>query len=338
MKVKTKEVRNVVRIIDEIIKHYKDTTEFKKRDWKTYEQRVSERIKTAIREFSPLVDKAIAELKFLKEEKRGNKPKLVLKQKVVLLLTQRLIGKSNRNMANMLLLFSLLNEIDVSYKTVERLYSDPGVILALNNLHELLLSKKGVKQADCAGDGTGYTLTIKEHYASAAQALKEKAKIAKKISKKRKKVFVYYFTILDIKTRMYVAYGTSFQSEKEAFLSAIKMAKDIGIEVKDLRLDRYYSGQAYVELILKELGNVKITLIPKSNATVRGCWEWKRILHDFVKDPITYLEDYFKRTQSESSFAEDKKRTGWMLTQRREDRVDTASFCNLIWHNLFWLG
>ena len=77
--------------------------------------------------------------------------------------------------------------------------------------------------------------------------------------------------------------------------------------------------------------------IPKKNSTVRSSWEWKRKLHDFARDPITYLEDYFKRTQSESGFAEDKKRTGWMIAQRREDCVDTANFCNILWHNLFWM-
>lgn len=338
MRVKTKEVREVVRVLDEIIEHYKEQKENKKRDWKTYEEKVASRIKTAIKELSPLVDEAVSIFHSHREEKRGNKPKLALKQKAILLLTQRLIEKSNRNMANMLTMFSLLTGIDISYKAVERLYSDLGVILALHNLHTLLLQKAGVKEADCGGDGTGYSLTIRVHYASAAQRLKEKAKTAKNISKKKRRIFAYSFCLMDLKTRMYVAYGSSFDSEKDAFLSAIKMAEQSGIVVSSIRLDRYYSGQSYVEIIIKELGNVKITLIPKKNATVAGSWEWKRMLYDFVTDPIAYLEEYFQRTQSESGFAEDKKRTGWMITQRRIDRVDTAIFCNVLWHNLFWLG
>lgn len=241
-------------------------------------------------------------------------------------------------MANMLVMFSLLNEVDVGYKTVERLYSDMGVILALRNLHTLILTKKGVKEANCGGDGTGYSLTIKKHYASEVQKLKEKAKIAKKVSKKKKRIFIYSFALMDLKTRLYISYGTSFTSEKDTFLSALKMASQFSIDVSNIRLDRYYSGQYYVEITVKELGNVKLTLIPKKNATVKGSWEWKRMLYDFVTDPIAYLEEYFQRTQSESGFAEDKKRTGWRITQRREDRVDTAYFCTVLWHNLFWFG
>lgn len=337
MRVKTKEVREVTRILDEIIEYYKETNEEKKRDYRTYEQKFAQRVKKAMKELSPLVEEAIKTLKIYKEEKRGNKPKLSLKQKVVLLLLKHLFGKSNRNMANMLVIFTLLTDIDVSYKTVERLYSDCEVILVLHNLHMFLLQKKDVKQADCGGDGTGYSLSVRKHYASSAQKLKEKVKIAKKISKNKKKGFVYSFLLMDITTRMYIAYGISFDSEQEAFFQAIKMAKDMNINIQSIRLDKYYSCQEYVRLLEKELGNVKITLLPKKNATVKGSWEWKRMMHDFVTDPISYLEDYFKRNQSESGFSEDKKRTGWKIMQKREDRIDTANFCNLLWHNLYWL-
>ena len=78
--------------------------------------------------------------------------------------------------ANMLDVFSMLSGIDVSYKTVERLYSDEEVIMALHNLHTLLLKKKGVEKSDATGDGTGYSLTISKHYESVARELKEKAK------------------------------------------------------------------------------------------------------------------------------------------------------------------
>lgn len=49
-------------------------------------------------------------------------------------------------MASMLAVFSLLSDIDVSYKTVERLYSDPEVEMAIHNLHILILKKRGVKK------------------------------------------------------------------------------------------------------------------------------------------------------------------------------------------------
>jgi len=49
-------------------------------------------------------------------------------------------------------------------------------MMALHNLHVLLLKKKGITQSDATGDGTGYSLTVKNNYESYAQELKDKAK------------------------------------------------------------------------------------------------------------------------------------------------------------------
>ena len=79
-------------------------------------------------------------------------------------------------------------------------------------------------------------------------------------------------------------------------------------------------------------------MIPKKNATVRGPLKWKKVLYDFVNDTTGYLEEYYRRNQSESGFSEDKRRFGWKIPQRREDRVDTSNFCTTLWHNMLWMG
>jgi len=92
----------------------------------------------------------------------------------------------------------MVSGIDISYKTVERLYSDELVMMALHNLHVLLLKKKGIKESDATGDGTGYSLTVKKNYESYAQELKDKAKEnrnegddkGKQSAKKRSSLFV----------------------------------------------------------------------------------------------------------------------------------------------------
>jgi transposase len=52
---------------------------------------------------------------------------------------------------------------------------------------------------------------------------------------------------------------------------------------------------------------------------------------------MKYLHEYYKRNQSESNFAEDKRRIGWKLGQKRDDRIDTANILTSLWHNLYWL-
>ncbi len=333
VKVTTKEVRELTSVLDEIVKEYKQSQPEKERDWRTYEQQLAVRIKTAIRGLEPLVEEAISLLEIRRAEPRGRKPKLTLKQKVILLLLKHLFGRSNRDMSFMLVAFSLLSGVDVSYKTIERLYSDEQVILVLHNLHTLLLKRRGVKDADCCGDGTGYAVTISKHYSAEAKKRKNKLKTAS-----GKKEFRYTFMLMDLESRMYIAYGTSFKSEQKAFLDALKMAGATDVSINSLRVDRYFSAQGTIKLVDDALGDVTMYLIPKTNATVKGPWKWKRMMYRYVNETIPYLREYYRRCQSESGFSEDKRRFGWTIPQKREDRMDTANFCTLVWHNMFWQG
>ena len=65
--------------------------------------------------------------------------------------------------ANMLAVFSMLSGLAISYKTVERLYSDYEVVMAIHNLHVLILIIKGITDSDATGDSTGYSLTVKKN-------------------------------------------------------------------------------------------------------------------------------------------------------------------------------
>ncbi|MBS3064590.1 MAG: ISNCY family transposase [DPANN group archaeon] len=330
---RSKEVRLAVARLDEIIGEYKKEHPAPERDWRTYEQQFARRAKTAFHDLEPLVEQAVSSIKIESGENRGNEPKLTLKQKVLVLLLKHFCGKSNRMMEWMVVMFSLLTNIDVSYKTIERLYSDEAVRLAIFNLHSLLLKKKGIEEADCGGDGTGHALLVSQHYATSAKKLKDKAKEVSGTVK-----FVYSFALIDIKERMYIGYGISFKSEKEAFERALALARKNGIKVNSLRLDRYYSGEAYVNICQEALGNVKMYIIPKKNIASLGVGEWCRMVYAFVEETKAFLREYFQRNQSESGFSEDKKRTGWKFAQKREERVDTAYGLTTVWHNLFWVG
>lgn len=328
--IRTEELRQRLKFVEEFLMvEYKLTHPKKKRNWRTYEQQLMYRIKEAIRNIEPLVEEAIASIE--KEKGPGREPGLALKQKVILLLLKEIFDRSNRNMASMMALFSMLSGIDVSYKTVERLYSDPEVEMALHNLHILILRKKGVDKVDASGDGTGYSLTIKKHYATECAKRKDKAK---EQDKNKRRQFVYSFKILDLATWLYVAYGMSLKSEKEACEKAKKMLSKTGVDLISIRLDKYHSTQSSVD----SFKDTKVYIIPKKNATVKGSLKWKKTLEDFAHNTLSYLEQYYKRENSESGFSQDKRWFGWKVEQRREDRIDTAIACSNILHNLFNLG
>ncbi len=234
-------------------------------------------------------------------------------------------------MANMLMIFTLLSNIDVNYKDVERLYSDKHVGEVLLTMHESLLKKKGVNNSDAAGDGTGHSLTVSVHYTSEAQKLKDGLK--SELAAKEKK-FVHDFKFIDVRTQMYLAYGTSFKSETEAFHKARTFINEINVKMNSLRLDKFYSNGATVDLFPE----TQVYIIPKLNATINGSYKWKRAVSKFTHHTFDYLYEYYLRNHSEGGFSEDKREYGQTTRLHLEKRIDTQIFAQLIWHNLFKLA
>ena len=331
MVISSKNIRDRLKEIDLfLLDQYKASHGEKKQDWRTYEEQYAVRIKEAMTQLAPLVDEAVAGVQA--PTGPGRPRGLTLKQRVLLLLLQRLFRESNRMMASMLTIFSILSEIEVSYKTVERLYSDQEVCAAIYNLHKIMLRKKGITEVDASGDGTGYALTIKKHYATETAKQKDKAKEA---NVGEKQMFVFSFKITDIKSKMYIAGGISAISEKRAFDRTLEMADDVGVAIKSIRLDKYYSCPAHVDRFEEK---TTVFVIPKKNASLKGSWKWKRQMFKFYEDTVAYLKEYYQREHSENGWSVDKRRFGWSIPQRRNDRIGVSDRCTMLWHNLFLMG
>jgi len=172
-------------------------------------------------------------------------------------------------------------------------------------------------------------LFISKHYSSYAQKLRDKAKD----SEFTKKAFVYQFALMDLSTRMYVCFGSSLVSEKQAFDKAMQMLKELKLKINSVRLDRYYNFPCYVKLF----PGAKFYMIPRKGSKLGHGEQWLKAMQSFVWDTMKHLEEYFKRNNSESGFSADKKMFGWKVRQKRIDRIDTALFCRDIWRNLFRL-
>ena len=147
------DIREKLKDLEEHIREeYLSSREIYQRDWRTYEQEFSRRMKETIILLDPLIKESVESIHMYTGA--GGPSSLKLEQKVKLLLIKQLVGESNRMFTGMLDLFSLLSGIDISYKTIERLYSDNIVNMALHNLHVLLLKNKNIEKVDATGDGT----------------------------------------------------------------------------------------------------------------------------------------------------------------------------------------
>ena len=87
---------------------------------------------------------------------------------------------------------------------------------------------------------------------------------------------------MDLESRLYIAFGSSMKSEREAYDRAIKLLSSINVEMDSIRLDRYYSSPSYMD----KLGGTKVFVIPKKNATLNGSQKWKDTMKEFVEHPI----------------------------------------------------
>ena len=211
--------------------------------------------------------------------------------------------------------FQPLFGVDVSYKYIERLYSDPEVKLALHNLFVLLLKDEGAS-GDLAGDGTGYSVSVDSHYCS------DPEKYGKK--------FVHFFWLIDLASGMYVVCGVSRHSERDAFSRVVVMLRRIGVAVKSIRLDKYFSSRKVIRMFDK---SVSLFLIPKKNPARVGAWA--DILMRMMASPVDFLSEYFHRNVCESGFSADKGRFGRTIKQKRADRQEMALFSNAFLHTLY---
>jgi Transposase len=310
MRINNKMVKDLLEVLEDLKKEmFQDEKKYPFAEW----ERNREKVKERIRKLPKYIEKA-SNLIEIEERTVGRPKQLDLKKRTTLFLFARLMNKSNRDVEELLLLFEPLFEFEVSYKYIERLYSDEVVKLALHNLFVLLLEDEGTS-GSFSGDGTGYSLSIAKHYRSDPE--------------KKGKKYRYVFRAIDIETGMYVAFGYSNRSEKDAFNKAMKMLK--GVEINSIALDRYYSSRSVLKLFDKKTA---VYVIPKKNLTNFGP-EWTKIIERIVEDPVVFLKNYFKRNLSEAGFSADKRRFGWRIRQKREDRREAAMFSIALLHNIF---
>ena len=319
---------------ERIVELYKrEYSRDEKRDWRTYEQRLARRIKLAAQELKPVIKEAYSMIK-VSRNGRGAHPKTTVTDKVLMLLLKDIFKLSNRKMANMIAMFSVLSGIDVSYKTIERAYSDEFAVMTIHNAFMILVGRKGIKDADTSGDGTGYSMTVTRHYRNVREKELKRNNEKNEAEPKAKtgmKCYSHAFALMDLDTGMYIGYGTSTHSEHDAYAKAVMMVKSMGVKIKSIRLDKLYSYQSITDDFSND---TTIYLIPKSNATIKGSPAWRRIVKSFVENPFGHLSEYYLRNNSESGFSVDKRMCGWKVWQKLDDRVCTAMMCKGLWHNL----
>ncbi len=302
----------ILSVLDDIRQNLNQETpsKYPYAEWERKRIRVKERMKN-LPDYVNIAAKSIHI-----DYQTGRPKKLDLTTRTMLFLFARLMNKSNRDIEDILVLFQPIFGVQVNYKYIERLYSDLEVKLVLHNLFLLLLKDEPIS-GELSGDGTGYSLSICNHYSQ--------------LPRKSGRKFRFVFRIIDLDTGMYVGLGYSHKSEMKAFNQAMKMLKKLGIPIDSISLDRYYSSRKVLRMFDERTA---VYVIPKKNIAHFGK-EWTTIIRRMQNDPYRYLKRYNLRNLSEAAFSADKQRFGWRVHQRREDRRELALFTIGLLHNIF---
>ena len=307
-----KKAHELLEVLDDVREEYfrGREKEYPYSEWEAKRAVVKERLKR-LPEYLRKASEALA----TQGDARGRPEKLQLEKKAFLFLLTRMLRKSNRGMEEVLELFQPLFDFDVSYKYIERLYSDEEVKLVLHNLFILLVQSEGTS-GNFSGDGTGYSLKVEHHYRTQPR--------------KKGKKYLFSFALLDLRTGMYVASGFSRKSEMDAFRKSFVFLEKLGIRVDSVRLDKYYSSRKVLRMFGKK---VSVFVIPKKNIAHIGS-EWLRVFKRIMESPFAFLNGYFLRNASEGGFSSDKRRYGGGIMQKLEDRQENALFSLALLHNI----
>jgi len=315
------QLEKVLGEMDYLIKYYRKHCSVEDKKYSSaYDLLLRTEFKAVVTRINVDVDKA-AEPILLQQNRTGRPPtNKILTTKMLLL--QQIFGFPNRLMEGFSAMFLLKGGETISYKTIERAYSDPVVAIILHNL--FVMSAGEPLEVSSSADGTGIALNIFKHYQTdRVNDLKEE-----KDTNKRKQ-YLFSVAILDLDTNKYIGYAAGFKSEKQLFIEALAMAKQQGFVLKQICLDKYYSYQSIFSCVGKE---TKVIVIPKCNATIRGPKEWKHMIRELIINPLKYLATYYQRVKSESSFSRDKRRHG-QIRQRIPERQMIAALTRAILHN-----
>ena len=182
-------------------------------------------------------------------------------------------------------------------------YNNPEILYILEQVFNNTKSSDGI----LSGDGSGLERSRKENYESS----------------KRKKGCDYLVNIID--SREIVQAFTINTSECKAMHSLVEI-----VDGKSLRLDAGFVDRK----LTREIFDKKIIpyIFPKKSIKLNGSLAWKNMYLSLYNNIMQWLEEYYKRSHSESFFSSFKRRNGIILKRRATARL-TQITARIILHN-----
>lgn len=219
-----------------------------------------------------------------------------------LILAQQYDGRCNRVGVGLLQLFRERLGIEpshtgLSYKTLERGYSDFRVISVLNEVFFLTQNPVRMREDGFAVDGSCFPTTIKANWESA------KERFAEKRGGKKRRVFEK--TVMACGTSFKIIAGfavasTPYANDSPYLQPILRQIVELYDPVRFITADSAFLSRENCESIAELPAKPRI--MPKGNVTFRagGRKAWRMMLREFTMDTERWLRDYHTRSITET--------------------------------------
>ena len=263
---------------------------------------------------------------------RGNvgRPPISCFDRAKAILVQQYFQVSNRETAGLLLVFKEKLNIkeQMSYKSVERSYENPYVML----IFRLLLEKSNQpvigRETRFAGDGTGIPTTIKHNYAN------------DRGDEKKMRLYDKMICVIGTEYKLISSVTVTDGPDNEApfIVPLLKKTHEMHKQIDIFA----YDGAAYSYDIMNYTESIgaKPRILPPLDAVLRstGCMAKKRMLSGFLTDTQKWLEEYHIRSLTESRNSVDKRIDTRPLLKKIECRRQFEGYARAIKYNVRLLG
>jgi len=221
-----------------------------------------------------------------------------------LILTQQYDGRCNRVGVGLLQLFRERLRVDaahawLSYKTLERGYSDPTVIAILNEVFFLTQRPVTMHEERFAVDGTCFATSIKANWESA------KARFLKKKRRKPEGRRIFEKTVIACGTTFkiiaaFAVASTPYANDSPYLKPILTQIRQLYDDVSLIVADPAFLSRENCASIT-QLG-AKPRIMPKRNVSMKakGFKAWRDMLIEFTHETERWLRDYHTRSIAET--------------------------------------
>lgn len=326
--------------------------------WTQYDQAQIHEMADYLDNVRDLVDEADRRIKARKPPaKRGpGRPPVEAADIAKVLLMQTYTGSPNRVAEGLLFLFREKLGISrhFSYKTIERGYDREAVNEVLDEITRITNESLDGREVTFSFDGTGFSGSSKENYASRREKQRSKKGKGSKgsgdggpddglpaSSLGGKRGFTY--AVMGVGVRYKLVSGISISpdhsvGETTLFPRAFDQTLGCHPGLRDVLGDGIYGVRWLTDLVAQN--HATPYFLPRSNATFKslGYTGWAPMLQSLWKDPQGWLEAYHMRSISETVNSMLRCRFGAPLRKRLDPRREVETRLKLVAHDVRRMG